>query len=247
MGTPLVDSFGRVHRDLRISVTDRCNFRCTYCMPEEGMDVAAPGRRSSPSRSSSGWPGCWSSASASTRSASPAASRRSGPTCRSWSSKLAALGVDLALTTNGATLGLWPTTWPPPGCAASTSRSTRCGRTASPSSPAATSSTEVLDGIDAALDAGLDPVKVNVVRDAGRQRRRDRRLRPLRPRAGRHGPLHRVHAARRRRRVDQPTRWSARTRSWPPSAPCSRSRPVTRGHDPAERFRYLDGARRGRA
>jgi len=35
--TPLVDGFGRVHRDLRISVTDRCNFRCTYCMPEEGM------------------------------------------------------------------------------------------------------------------------------------------------------------------------------------------------------------------
>jgi cyclic pyranopterin phosphate synthase len=34
---PLVDSYGRVHRDLRISVTDRCNFRCTYCMPEEGM------------------------------------------------------------------------------------------------------------------------------------------------------------------------------------------------------------------
>ncbi|MDX2378577.1 MAG: GTP 3',8-cyclase MoaA [Acidimicrobiia bacterium] len=33
----LVDSFGRVIRDLRISVTDRCNFRCTYCMPEEGM------------------------------------------------------------------------------------------------------------------------------------------------------------------------------------------------------------------
>lgn len=33
----LVDGFGRVHRDLRISVTDRCNFRCTYCMPEEGM------------------------------------------------------------------------------------------------------------------------------------------------------------------------------------------------------------------
>ena len=37
MSEPLVDSFGRVHRDLRISVTDRCNFRCTYCMPEEGM------------------------------------------------------------------------------------------------------------------------------------------------------------------------------------------------------------------
>src|SRR5579859_918933 len=35
--TALVDPFGRTVRDLRISVTDRCNFRCDYCMPEEGM------------------------------------------------------------------------------------------------------------------------------------------------------------------------------------------------------------------
>ncbi len=35
--TKLIDGFGRVHADLRISVTDRCNFRCAYCMPEEGM------------------------------------------------------------------------------------------------------------------------------------------------------------------------------------------------------------------
>ncbi|MGA3352708.1 MAG: GTP 3',8-cyclase MoaA [Acidimicrobiales bacterium] len=34
---PLVDCFGRVHTDLRLSVTDRCNFRCVYCMPEEGV------------------------------------------------------------------------------------------------------------------------------------------------------------------------------------------------------------------
>jgi cyclic pyranopterin phosphate synthase len=33
----LIDPFGRTIRDLRISVTDRCNFRCEYCMPEEGM------------------------------------------------------------------------------------------------------------------------------------------------------------------------------------------------------------------
>jgi GTP 3',8-cyclase len=33
----LIDSFGRTVRDLRISVTDRCNFRCTYCMPAEGL------------------------------------------------------------------------------------------------------------------------------------------------------------------------------------------------------------------
>ena len=33
----LLDTFGRVVRDLRISVTDRCNFRCRYCMPAEGL------------------------------------------------------------------------------------------------------------------------------------------------------------------------------------------------------------------
>jgi cyclic pyranopterin phosphate synthase len=37
VATDLTDAFGRVHRDLRISVTDRCSFRCTYCMPEEGL------------------------------------------------------------------------------------------------------------------------------------------------------------------------------------------------------------------
>src|ERR1700690_3234715 len=34
---PLVDRYGRIHNDLRISVTDRCNLRCVYCMPEVGM------------------------------------------------------------------------------------------------------------------------------------------------------------------------------------------------------------------
>ncbi len=34
----LIDRYGRTVRDLRISVTDRCNFRCTYCMPEEGLN-----------------------------------------------------------------------------------------------------------------------------------------------------------------------------------------------------------------
>jgi len=35
---PLLDQFGRAGTDLRISVTDRCNFRCVYCMPPEGLD-----------------------------------------------------------------------------------------------------------------------------------------------------------------------------------------------------------------
>ncbi|MGC8644301.1 MAG: GTP 3',8-cyclase MoaA [Isosphaeraceae bacterium] len=34
---PLIDSFGRVHNNLRISVTDRCNIRCVYCMPENPL------------------------------------------------------------------------------------------------------------------------------------------------------------------------------------------------------------------
>src|ERR1700678_1288771 len=37
MHEPLVDPFDRTVRDLRMSITDRCNFRCRYCMPEEGM------------------------------------------------------------------------------------------------------------------------------------------------------------------------------------------------------------------
>jgi len=40
---PLVDRFGRVHTDLRISVTDRCNLRCFYCMPEAGVAFRSSG------------------------------------------------------------------------------------------------------------------------------------------------------------------------------------------------------------
>src|SRR5215813_1035904 len=34
----LADSYGRIATDLRISLTDRCNLRCAYCMPAEGLD-----------------------------------------------------------------------------------------------------------------------------------------------------------------------------------------------------------------
>ncbi|WP_028662747.1 GTP 3',8-cyclase MoaA [Saccharomonospora halophila] len=40
----LIDSFGRVATDLRVSLTDKCNLRCTYCMPAEGLDWA-PGEQ----------------------------------------------------------------------------------------------------------------------------------------------------------------------------------------------------------
>ncbi|HKP41629.1 radical SAM protein, partial [Mycobacterium sp.] len=35
---PMIDTFGRVATDLRVSLTDRCNLRCTYCMPADGLD-----------------------------------------------------------------------------------------------------------------------------------------------------------------------------------------------------------------
>ena len=34
----LADRFGRIATDLRVSLTDRCNLRCAYCMPPEGLD-----------------------------------------------------------------------------------------------------------------------------------------------------------------------------------------------------------------
>ncbi|MTE18446.1 GTP 3',8-cyclase MoaA [Streptomyces sp. TRM43335] len=37
----LLDTYGRVATDLRVSLTDRCNLRCTYCMPEEGLQWLA--------------------------------------------------------------------------------------------------------------------------------------------------------------------------------------------------------------
>jgi cyclic pyranopterin phosphate synthase len=43
VSAPLADGFGRVHRALRLSVTDRCNLRCRYCMPAEGLPWCAPG------------------------------------------------------------------------------------------------------------------------------------------------------------------------------------------------------------
>ena len=37
VASPLTDRFGRVHTDLRVSLTDRCSLRCDYCMPAEGL------------------------------------------------------------------------------------------------------------------------------------------------------------------------------------------------------------------
>jgi GTP 3',8-cyclase len=160
--TALVDPFGRTVRDLRISVTDRCNFRCSYCMPEEGMVWLARSelltfeeieRIARTCVQRFGFDGI----------------RLTGgePTVRArlpvLVEKLAALGVDLAMTTNGATLPLLATELRRAGLRRIniSCDSLRPERFAEMTRRDALGA--VLAGIDAALEAGFDPVKVNCV------------------------------------------------------------------------------------
>jgi len=159
---PLVDSYGRVHTDLRISVTDRCNFRCTYCMPEEGMQWL-------PREELLTFEELERLARVLVEQHGIRSIRLTGgePTVRAHLpvlvAKLAALPVDLALTTNGATLESVA-----PGLAAAGLRRVNVSLdTLEPDRFLALTRrdqlAEVLRGIDAAVDAGLAPVKVNVV------------------------------------------------------------------------------------
>jgi cyclic pyranopterin phosphate synthase len=236
---PLVDSFGRVHTDLRISVTDRCNFRCTYCMPEEGMQwmpreelltfeelerlarllVEQHGIRSI--RLTGGEP--------TVRAHLPVLVE-----------KLAALPIDLALTTNGATLQSVA-----PGLAAAGLRRVNVSLdTLVPDRFVALTRrdqlADVLLGIDAAVDAGLSPVKVNVVVVRGVN---DDEILDL----ARYG--------RDRGVTVRFIEWMPLDGgdTWTGDQVVSQAEileqihsvfplePITRGSEPAERFRYLDG------
>ena len=162
MATPLVDGFGRQVRDLRISVTDRCNFRCGYCMPEEGM-VWQPRDElltyEEIERIARVCVERWGFGSV----------RITGgePTVRAHLpllvAKLAALGVDVAMTTNGATLGLLAADLR----AAGLRRVNVSLDSLRPERFLALTRRDALDrvvnGIDAAVAVGFDPVKVNVV------------------------------------------------------------------------------------
>jgi cyclic pyranopterin phosphate synthase len=159
---PLVDPFDRQVRDLRLSVTDRCNFRCTYCMPSEGMAWLPRSELLSYEELARiaricverwGFDGI----------------RVTGgePTVRAHLPRLfemlRPLGVDLAMTTNGVRL---------PELAhdlaeAGLDRVNVSLDTLHPETFRALTRRDELDrvlaGIDAALDAGLAPVKLNVV------------------------------------------------------------------------------------
>lgn len=160
--TPLVDGFGRVHRDLRISVTDRCNFRCTYCMPAEGLDWMAREdlltyeeltRVARVCVERFGFDGI----------------RLTGgePTVRAnlpvLIEQLSALGVDLSLTTNGTTLTSLASTLAASGLERINISLDSLQRDRFEQITRRDELDKVLDGIDAAVRAGLAPVKINCV------------------------------------------------------------------------------------
>ena len=168
---PLVDPHGRTVRDLRISVTDRCNLRCRYCMPAEGMEWLPRAdlltyeeieRVARVCVERFGFTGI----------------RVTGgePTVRAHLpvlvEKLARLrpasgagggGIDLSLTTNGLSLRLLAADLRAAGLRRinvsldSLRPDTFAAITRRPALD------QVLDGIDAAVEAGLSPVKVNCV------------------------------------------------------------------------------------
>jgi len=160
--SPLVDGFGRRHRDLRISVTDRCNFRCTYCMPAEGMvwhprDLLLTFEE--------------------VERVARVCVERFGfdsirltggePTVRArlpvLVAKLAALEVDLALTTNGSTLETMAHDLRAAGLDRINISLDSLRRDRFATLTRRDELPKVLSGIRAAVAAGFEPVKVNVV------------------------------------------------------------------------------------
>ena len=159
---PLIDGFGRVHTDLRISITDRCNFRCTYCMPTEGMQWL-------PRPELLTYEEIERIARVAVTELGITSIRITGgePTVRSHLpvlvAKLARLGVDVALTTNGATLASQAADL----AAAGLHRVNISLDTLQPDRFAAITRRDdlerVLAGVEAAVAAGLQPVKLNAV------------------------------------------------------------------------------------
>jgi cyclic pyranopterin phosphate synthase len=175
----LIDPYGRTVRDLRISITDRCNFRCTYCMPEEGMKwlpreevltYEELARVAGICVSHFGVDGI----------------RLTGgePTMRAHLpilvQKLAVLQVpadaslpragkpiDLAITTNGATLRLIAQELRNAGLARINISLDTLKKDRFFEMTRRDELEHVLDGIDAAIDAGFSPVKINAVVQRG--------------------------------------------------------------------------------
>jgi cyclic pyranopterin phosphate synthase len=238
-GEALVDGFGRVHRDLRISVTDRCNFRCTYCLPEEGIEWL-------PRHDVLTYEEIERIAGVFVDRFGFDSIRVTGgePTVRArlpvLIAKLAALGADLALTTNGASLALLAHDLADAGL----ERINVSLDTLRPDRFEAITRRDALDdvlaGIDAAVRVGLAPVKVNVVLMHGVNDdeivdfARFGRERGVTVRFIEFMPLDAQGAWKAEQVVTRHDIVEAVGAVFPVEA-------VGRGHEPAERFRYLDG------
>lgn len=239
MGTELIDRFGRVHTDLRISVTDRCNFRCQYCMPVEGMEwldrsdlltfeeiervarvlVTQGGIRSI--RLTGGEP--------TVRARLPL-----------LVAKLAATGVDLSMTTNAATLPTLAEDLRAAGLGRINVSLDSLDRQRFAELTKRDQLDAVLAGIDAAVVAGFQPVKVNAVLMRGIN---DDEIIPFLELGRSKGVVVRFIEFM---PLDAQGQWSS-DRVVPYDEILARAaehfefEPIVRGSSPAERFAYTDG------
>ena len=204
---PLVDGHGRPIGDVRVSVTDRCNFRCQYCMPAEGLPWLDA--RGDPHLRGDRAP---------RRPARVDGRPRRAPDRRraARAQRAVAAGRDARADSRTCTTSRSPPTATcssarspsscAPGCGASTSRWTRWRPTASSSSPAATRWRRCSPALRRReAHPELRPIKVNVVALRDFTEDEVAALRRVRARAALRGALHRVHAARRRPGVDRAT------------------------------------------
>jgi GTP 3',8-cyclase len=157
----MIDSFGRVVRDLRVSVTDRCNFRCLYCMPEDGLPWLGAGDTLTSDEL--------------IRALRVAIDlgvrlvRITGgePTLRrdlvDVVAALAPLGVELSLTTNGYLMSRLATPLEAAGLRRVNISLDSLRRDRFQRITRRDGLERVLRGIDASLAAGLTPVKINAV------------------------------------------------------------------------------------
>jgi len=159
---PLIDPHGRRVKDLRISITDRCNFRCAYCMPAEGLqwiDRDELLTYEELARIARICVDCFGFE----------AVRITGgePLVRAHMTRLveylAPLGVDISMTTNGVRLPELAHDLAAAGLRRINVSLDSLRRETFEELTRRDSLDKVLRGIDAALDAGLDPVKINCV------------------------------------------------------------------------------------
>ncbi len=159
---PLVDGFGRRVTDLRVSITDRCNFRCTYCMPEEGLQWLEREALLTYEEQARVVRVCVE------RFGFESVRITGGePTVRAHLPRLvemlAPLGIDISLTTNGVKLAEMAGDLAAAGLARINVSLDSLRRETFFALTRRDELDRVLQGIDAALAAGLDPVKVNTV------------------------------------------------------------------------------------